>query len=139
LDADGLKSLPLFAGLSRRERELVARFADEVDIGAGRVLTHEGGSAQEFFVIETGTARVTRGGKEVRHLGPGDFFGEIGVLSTQRRTATVTSTSPMHLVVLFGQNFIALEGELDEVNQVVERVMAERLASDQMSDRPAGP
>lgn len=139
LDADRLKLLPLFARLSRRERELVARFADEIDVQTGRALTREGGPAREFFVIENGTATVTRNGREIRQLGPGDFFGEIGVLGTQRRTATVTATSPMHLVVLFGQNFTALEGELDEVNQVVERVMAQRLAADEVADRATRP
>lgn len=130
MEAERLKTLPLFAGLSRRERDLVARFADEVEVEAGRVLAHQGGSAQEFFVIEDGTAVVTRDGEEVRSLGSGDFFGEIGVLKTHHRTATVTATSPMHLVVLFGQNFSALEHELNDINAIVERVMTERLEAD---------
>lgn len=131
MNADHLKSIPLFAGLSRRDRDLVARYADEVDVPAGKTLTEEGGSAREFFVIDSGTASVTKSGKEIRTLGPGDFFGEIGVLRHSPRTATVTATSPMHLVVLFAQNFTALEDQLDEVAKVVDRVMAERLASDQ--------
>lgn len=97
----------------------------------GKTLTEEGGSAREFFIIESGTASVTKGGEEVANLGPGDFFGEIGVLKARPRSATVTATSPMNLVVLFAQNFTALEDQLDKVNKVVERVMAERLASDQ--------
>jgi len=131
MNADHLKSIPLFASLSRRDRDLVARYADEVDVPAGKTLTEEGGSAREFFVIDSGTASVTKGGQEINTLGPGDFFGEIGVLRHSPRTATVTATSPMHLVVLFAQNFAALEDQLDEVAKVVERVMAERLASDQ--------
>lgn len=131
INADHLKSIPLFAGLSKRERDLVARFADEVDVASGKTLTQEGGSAHEFFVIESGTASVTKSGEEIASLGPGDFFGEIGVLKTRPRNATVTATSPMRLVVLFAQNFTALEDELGQVNKVVERVMAERLASDQ--------
>lgn len=131
MNADHLKSMPLFARLSRRERDLVARYADEVDVPAGKTLTEEGGSAREFFVIDSGTASVTKGGREINTLGPGDFFGEIGVLRHSPRTATVTATSAMHLVVLFAQNFAALEDQFDEVGKVVERVMAERLASDQ--------
>lgn len=100
-------------------------------MAAGKTLTEAGGSAREFFVIETGTATVAKGGEEIASLGPGDFFGEIGVLKTRPRTATVTATSPMHLVVLFAQNFTALEDQLAEVNKVVERVMAERLAADE--------
>jgi CRP-like cAMP-binding protein len=121
----------MFSGLSKKERDLVARFADEVDVPAGRTLTEEGGAAREVFVIESGTASVTRQGQVVATLGPGDIFGEIGVMKNQPRSATVTATSPMTLIVLFSQNFTALESQLDEVNEVVDRVMAERLAADQ--------
>ena len=130
MDAKDLKSVPLFAGLSKRERELVARFADEVDVPAGKVLTREGGPSQEFFVIKSGSATVTREGGEVAHLGAGDFFGEIGILRSERRTATVTSDTPMSLLVLFSQNFTALDHELIEVGKCVEKAMGERLASD---------
>ena len=94
MDANDLKSVPLFSGLSKRERELVARFADEVDVPAGKVLTKEGGPSQEFFVITSGSATVTREGEEVARLGAGDFFGEIGILKAEPRTATVTADTP---------------------------------------------
>lgn len=129
MNADSLKSIPLFAGLSKRERDLVSRYADEVDVPSGKTLTEEGGSAHEFFVVESGTASVTKAGQQINTLGPGDFFGEIGVLRHQPRTATVVATSPMRLVVLFAQHFTALEDQLSEVSQVVERVMGERLAA----------
>ncbi len=129
MDASDLKSVPLFAGLGRRDRELVARFADDVDVPAGKVLTTEGGPSLEFFVIKAGSATVTRNGDEVARLGAGDFFGEIGILRSERRTATVTADTPMSLVVLFAQNFTALEHQLTEVGEVVEKAMAERLAS----------
>jgi CRP/FNR family cyclic AMP-dependent transcriptional regulator len=130
MDASDLKSVPLFSDLSKRERELVARFADEVDVPAGKVLTTEGGPSQEFFVIKSGSATVTRGGTEVARLGPGDFFGEIGILKAERRTATVTADSPMNLLVLFAQNFMALDHEISEVRNCVEKAMGERLPAD---------
>ncbi len=130
MDASDLKSVPLFAGLSKRERELVARLADEVDVPAGKVLTQEGGPSQEFFVITSGSATVTRDGGEVGHLGAGDFFGEIGVLRSEPRTATVTADTPMRLLVLFAQNFTALDHELTEVRECVEKAMAERMPSE---------
>jgi CRP/FNR family cyclic AMP-dependent transcriptional regulator len=130
MDANDLKSVPLFSGLSKRERELVARFADEVDVPAGKVLTKEGGPSQEFFVITSGSATVTREGEEVAHLGAGDFFGEIGILKAEPRTATVTADTSMSLLVLFAQNFTALDHEITEVRNCVEKAMAERLASD---------
>ena len=130
MDASDLKSVPLFASLSKRERELVARFADEIDVPAGKVLTTEGGPSQEFFVITSGSATVTRGGGKVGHLDTGDFFGEIGILRSEPRTATVTADTPMRLLVLFAQNFTTLDHELTEVRVCVEKAMAERLPSE---------
>ena len=130
MDASDLKSVPLFASLSKRERELVARFADEVDVPAGKVLTKEGGPSQEFFVITSGSATVTRDGAEVGHLETGDFFGEIGILHAEPRTATVTADTPMRLLVLFAQNFTALDHELTQVRECVEKAMAERMPSE---------
>lgn len=130
MNASDLKSVPLFASLSKRERELVARFADEVDVPAGKVLTKEGGPSQEFFVITSGSATVTRDGAQVGHLETGDFFGEIGILHSEPRTATVTADTPMHLLVLFAQNFTALDHELTEVRECVEKAMAERMPSE---------
>jgi CRP/FNR family cyclic AMP-dependent transcriptional regulator len=130
VDAIDLKSVPLFAGLNKRERELVARFADEIDVPTGKVLTREGGPSQEFFVITSGSATVTRDGGEVGRLGPGDFFGEIGILRSEPRTATVTADTPMRLLVLFAQNFTALDHELAELRGCVERAMAERMPAE---------
>jgi len=130
MDASDLKSVPLFAGLGKRERELVARFADEIDVPAGKILTQEGGPSQEFFVITSGSATVTRDGGEVARLGAGDFFGEIGILRSEPRTATVTADTPMRLLVLFAQNFTALDHELSEVRECVEKAMAERMPSE---------
>ena len=94
MDASDLKSVPLFSGLSKRERELVARFADEVDVPAGKVLTKEGGPSQEFFVITSGTATVTREGGEVGRLDAGDFFGEIGILACRARERPRSRLTP---------------------------------------------
>ena len=130
MDANDLKSVPLFSGLSKRERELVARFADEVDVPAGKVLTQEGGPSHEFFVITSGSATVTRNGGEVARLEAGDFFGEVGVLRSEPRNATVTADTPMSLLVLFAQNFTALDHEIKEVRECVEKAMAERMPSE---------
>ena len=130
MNASELKSVPLFSGLGKRERELVARFADEVDVPAGKVLTKEGGPSQEFFVIRSGSATVTRGGNEVGRVSAGDFFGEMGILRSERRNATVTADTPMTLLVLFAQNFTALDHEISEVRECVEKAMGERMPSD---------
>jgi CRP/FNR family transcriptional regulator, cyclic AMP receptor protein len=127
LDASRLASIPLFAELSERDRADVARFADEVEVSAGKTLAEEGEFAYEFFVIEQGTAEVTKDGRVLATLGPDDFFGEIGLVESERRTATVTATSPMELIVIFGPNFRRLERELPELATQIRTAISERL------------
>ena len=128
MDASRLRELDLFSGLSGRELEEVARLTDEVDVEAGRVLGREGEIAYEFFVIEEGTASVDVDGRHVVDLGPGEWFGEIGLLAAERRTATVTATTPMRLAVIFGPNFRALTQHLPQVGQTIRAEIDERLA-----------
>jgi CRP/FNR family transcriptional regulator, cyclic AMP receptor protein len=101
-----ISSIPLFSGVPRRKRGALARLADAVDVPAGEGLTAEGGHAREFFVVVSGTADVLRDGRLVGTVGPGDFFGEVGLLGRGwTRTATVVATSPMRLLVLARQEF----------------------------------
>src|SRR5919201_4356561 len=115
MQPEELKSVPLFASLSRDELRFVAQQADEVDVSAGKRLATEGRFAYEFFVIEDGTAEVTREGTPVATLGPGDFFGEIGLLEAERRTASVVAASPMRLVVLTGGALRSIERQMPAV------------------------
>jgi len=130
MEASNLKSIPLFAPLSRKELALVARHADEVDVDPGKVLTREGEVAREFFVVETGNATVTQNGETVNRLGPGDFFGEIGLLETPRRTATVTADTPMRLIVMFGPEFTAVESDIKDIDRCVRKAIAERMKTE---------
>jgi CRP-like cAMP-binding protein len=116
LDATHIGQLSLFSGLDKRERARLAQHADEVDVPEGKRLAREGDLAYEFFVIREGTADVDVGGEVQNKLGPDDFFGEIGVLDEKRvRTATVTATSPMRLVVMSGHDLRALGRDMPEV------------------------
>jgi CRP-like cAMP-binding protein len=115
VDAAALKNLPLFSSLSERDLRELARFTDEVDVEAGRQLIDQGRFAYEFFVIEEGTAEVTRDGEHVADLGPGDFFGELALLATDRRTATVTAKTDMRLIVMHRQAFLQVEQSLPSV------------------------
>jgi CRP/FNR family cyclic AMP-dependent transcriptional regulator len=130
LDPKRLRSVPLFEGLSKKELDRLSRSMDEVDLPEGRELAREGTFAYEFFIIEEGTARVTRGGEQVGELEPGDFFGEIGLLESERRTATVTTTSPMQAIVMTGYEFRAMERDQPQIAQQVRRMIEERLAAD---------
>jgi CRP-like cAMP-binding protein len=129
VDAAELAGIPLFAGLGSSTREQVARLSDELDVPAGKELAHQGNFAHEFFVILDGRAEVTQDGRLVRELGPGDFFGEIGVLESERRTATVTAATPMRLAVLFAPSFRQIEATMPEVAREVRAAIRDRLAA----------
>ncbi|HZO98199.1 MAG TPA: cyclic nucleotide-binding domain-containing protein [Gaiellaceae bacterium] len=128
MDPARLRGLGPFAQLGAKERERVARWADEVDVPAGGRLAEEGSFAHEFFVIEEGVAVVERDGKELAELGPGDFFGEIGLLETERRTASVVARTPLRAVVMFQREFKQMERELPAVAAQLRAAIAERLA-----------
>jgi CRP-like cAMP-binding protein len=123
-----LAPFELFASLTKREREVVGRFMDRVDVEAGRVLASEGSFAHEFFVIDSGSATVSRGDAPIRTLGPGDFFGEIALLEADRRTATVKAETEMRLIVMHARDFHSMMAEAPDVAERVRAVMQERLA-----------
>ena len=102
---DLLKQVPLFAGCSKAELREVALSTDEIDLRDGHVLTREGRSGREFFILVEGTASVTQEGKEIAELKQGDWFGEIALLTHRPRTATVTATSPVRVLVLTDRAF----------------------------------
>src|SRR5207247_3957721 len=89
--ANALGRCPFFAGLSRGELLELAKVSEDMEVEEGKVLTREGQSGSEFFVIVDGQVSVTKNGSEVRTLGPSDFFGEIALLEDTPRTATVTA------------------------------------------------
>jgi CRP-like cAMP-binding protein len=127
VDVKHLDRLPLFAGLSKKEREFVAQHADEVELAAGKELVHEGAIAWEFFVIESGEAEVRHGADAVRTLGPGDFFGEIGVLADDaRRTASVVTTSAVKAIVMAAHELRAVAHQMPEVADRLRTAVAER-------------
>jgi CRP-like cAMP-binding protein len=123
-----LKAVPFFSGMSKNELAAVAQQTDEVDVAAGKVLTREGDFGEEFFLIDAGTAQVTRGGEPIAELGPGDFFGEMALLGEDRRNATVTATTPMSLIVMTRPSFRALDRADPEVHATVAKAIAERHA-----------
>lgn len=126
MDADRVKSIPLFADLASKERELVARHADEVEVEAGRQLIEEGEIGWEFFVIESGAVEVKVGDDPVATLGPGDFFGEVALKDeSHRRTASVVATESTTLIVMTGQAFRTVEGDMPAVAEKI-REAAER-------------
>jgi CRP/FNR family transcriptional regulator, cyclic AMP receptor protein len=126
LDARRLKSIPLFQTVSDEELNEIAPFAEEVLVDEGTELVKEGDFSYEFMAIEEGTAEVLRGGEHVADLGPGDFFGEIGLLEKDRRTATVVAKTDMRLITLTGWDMKRMEKVMPEAVERVRAAIEER-------------
>src|SRR4051812_38856240 len=129
MDEKRLSGVPLFASLSKKDRRRVAQLADELELPAGKELVQEGGFAYEVFVIETGTAEVTRHGDHVADLGPGDFFGEMAALTDGTRNAAVVTTSPLTAIVMTAHDFRTVATEMPGVAERISAAVAERLQS----------
>jgi CRP-like cAMP-binding protein len=128
-----LKKVPLFAGCSKSELRELAKTADELDVREGTVLTREGKSGREFFVLIDGTAQVTKKGKKIADLGPGDWLGEIALLTDSPRTATVTTTSPVDLLVITDRRFRSVVETMPSIALKVLACVGDRLARDARS------
>ena len=90
-----LAAVPLFAGLSKRQRSRMVDASRVVQHGAGREIATEDEGALALHVILEGAATVSKGGVERRTLGAGDYFGEISMIDGKRRSATVTAAEPL--------------------------------------------
>ena len=123
-----IKRVPLFAHCSKRELQEVAQLADEIDLREGKEMTRQGSRGREFFVLLEGTANVTKNGRRINTLGPGDFFGEIALVSDTPRTATVTATSPVRALVVTDRSFRRLLEDSPSIQSKVLTALAERLA-----------
>ena len=127
---DLIRKVPLFSRLSKAELRDLAMLADEIDLRDGKEMTRQGAAGREFFVLLEGTADVRKNGRKINTLGPGDFFGEIALVSREPRTATVTATSPVRTLVITDRSFRRLLDESPQVKTKVMEAMATRLAPD---------
>jgi CRP-like cAMP-binding protein len=100
MDPGRLRKIPLFRDMSDGDLRRIATFATEDSAAEGATLMREGDFATELVAIEEGTADVIRGDRRLASLGPGDIFGESGVLEAERRNASVVATSQMRMVKL---------------------------------------
>jgi voltage-gated potassium channel len=127
-DTNDLAQIPLFESLSKDELEAVATLVEPREEPAGAALVGEGAPGYSLFVLQRGTATVTSDGKSIGELGPGDFFGEIALLSDRTHTATVTATTPVELLVMHGSDFRVFERDWPEASELMKKTMAERLS-----------
>lgn len=123
---DDLANVPLFDALSESDLGKLATWFDVRTVGGGVKLVSEGDAGYSFYVLVEGTAVVTSEDATVAAYGPGDFFGETAILGGGRRNATVTTTSPARLLVMFGTEFRRLEQEQPAIAARLEAVMRQR-------------
>jgi CRP-like cAMP-binding protein len=122
-----LKRVPLFSSCSQRELGAIALLADELHLPAARNLTREGAGGFEFMILVEGEADVVRKGRVVNELGPGDFVGEIALVSGKPRTATVRTRGPSRILVLTASGFRALMHDVPSIQDKVLAAVTARL------------
>ena len=125
-----LKGVPLFEDCSKRELAQIAALADELDLRGERELTHEGSTGKEFVVLIEGEADVIRDGRLIAGIGPGDFVGEIALVTGLPRTATVRTRGPSRVLVIGAQAFRTLMRDVPAIQTRVLMAVAVRLPRD---------
>jgi CRP-like cAMP-binding protein len=115
-----IANVPLFSGLSDRELRSLAHRAEQVSVPETTTVVTEGEAGNEFFVLLQGAAKITKRGRTVRKLGPGDTFGELALIAGTPRNATVITTEPSELMVLMRRDFIAL---LDDFPKMTRKML----------------
>ena len=128
IDSARLEGIPLFAGLEDEQRAEVAARVNELKLESGDTLAVQGENAYELFVIEEGEAEVRRDGEPIATLRQGDVCGEIGVLVTGTRRATVVATTPMRLVAMFSRDFRHVERRVPALAPRLREIMRDRVA-----------
>ncbi len=127
MDRARIATVPLFAELADGDIDRLAEAATELELEPGAPLTAEGEFGHALFVVESGTAEVLQDGMVIGSIGPGDVVGEIAVLASGRRTATVVATSPMRLIALFKRDVWVLERNAPAVAERLRELLAQHL------------
>lgn len=123
-----LEAIPMFAPLAPATVEGLARKLTRFEVPAGSVIIREGQQSDRFFVIESGLVAVSHGEVHIRHEGPGEFFGEIGLLRDVPRTATIVAEADTVLQVLERDDFLAAVTGQSEARLAADAIVSGRIA-----------
>lgn len=123
-----IRALPLFAGCTPEELDEIDRLADQVRVAAGRTVMTQGDLGQEFALIVEGEAAIVKDGITVATIGPGDYFGEVALLDSINRTASVVAVTDLVLEVLDRRGFHTLLDDLPRLSRSLLSGLAQRLA-----------
>jgi CRP/FNR family transcriptional regulator, cyclic AMP receptor protein len=126
VDRGRISALALFAGLPAQELDALAGAASWLEVEPGQAIATERDFGHALFVIESGTAEIVRDGAVVATVGPDDLIGEMAVLSSGRRTASIVPTTAMRLVALFKRDVWELERRAPQAMQRLRTVLDER-------------
>jgi CRP-like cAMP-binding protein len=129
-----LRQVPLFAGCSKRELGEIAMLADELSFPVGRTLISEGKLGHEFFVLIDGEVEVRMKGRKVKNLAGGAFFGEMALVASLPRNATVTVVSPVRVLVVHEQAFRRLLRDSPGIQLKVLQTLADRAVENALAE-----
>jgi CRP/FNR family transcriptional regulator, cyclic AMP receptor protein len=121
-----LAELPLFEGLDDESLRTVSKAAQEVSVQEGAELVREGDYSYNLSIIDEGQAEVVHDGEVVATLGPGDVFGEVGVVRKGLRNATVRATTQVRLITLTGWDLRRLRNRIPQLEERVSALATER-------------
>ena len=126
MDALELSQIPIFSDVDDDELKKVGASAESVEFSERAEIIREGGFSRALLAIEEGTVEVTRRGEHIANLGPGDIFGEAGVVNDAVRNATVTTTSRLRLIIMGQLEVHRLQKNAPETYARIERLAEER-------------
>lgn len=122
-----IRGISIFAGCTAKELEEIDRLTDEVSIEAGRTVIRQGELGQEFAMILSGEADIVKDGRTVASIGPGSYFGEVALLDSVARTASVVARTDLRLAVIDRRGFNTLLDDLPQLSRSMLRGLAQRL------------
>ena len=129
MDASQLKRIPIFADVPDEELRVVTTFATSEEFPEGKVVLREGDFSNHLYAIEEGTAKAMRGDDEIGQLGPGDIFGEVGLIEKERRAASIVATSRLRVIKIEHWELQRMKKKLPDVYKKIEDTAAERQQS----------
>ena len=126
-NAEALRSIPLFSGMSDGSIEIIAGIVRDASFPSGASLVREGEPGDSFLIIRNGRATVEQGGRTLRELGAGDFLGEIALIDGGSRTASVTAVQPIDALIIDRQGFSRLMNEFPVIRFNLVNALTQRL------------
>lgn len=126
MDPSQLKQFDLFKDVDETKLNKIAPFTMLVSFPEGKTIIQEGGFSNDFYAIEDGTVKVERAGEKIADLGPGDVFGEQGLLERQERSASVIATSSVRALKIEHWELPRMRRAMPEVVEELQKTVKER-------------